>query len=181
MPFFGKYRGTVENNIDPDGLGRLQVSAPAVLGIGVLSWALPCVPYAGEGVGFWAIPPIGANIWVEFEGGNLDYPIWSGCFWVEDEAPPAADGLPEVKVFQTNSVILTLDDTPGGGGITLSVMPPAVTTPMSISLGADGISIQNQPASITLNEIGILLTTGEPSIQISDVNVDINDGALQVI
>ena len=68
-------------------LGRVQVSVPAVLGDGRLSWAMPCVPYAGSQVGFFAIPPVGANVWVEFEGGDPDYPIWSGCFWGTGEVP----------------------------------------------------------------------------------------------
>ena len=83
--FFGKYRGKVENNIDPMMLGRVQVSVPAVLGSGQLSWAMPCAPFAGPGVGLFTVPPVGANVWVEFEAGDPDYPIWSGCFWgVED-------------------------------------------------------------------------------------------------
>lgn len=79
--FFGKYRGQVANNRDPMNLGRIQVQAPTVLGAGRSSWAMPCVPYAGPQVGFYAMPPIGASVWVEFEGGDPDYPIWSGCFW----------------------------------------------------------------------------------------------------
>ena len=78
--YYGKYRGKVENNIDPQLMGRIQVSCPAVLGGGTMSWALPSAPYAGPGIGFFAIPPKGANVWVEFEGGNTDFPIWSGCF-----------------------------------------------------------------------------------------------------
>ncbi|HEX6229566.1 MAG TPA: phage baseplate assembly protein V, partial [Solirubrobacterales bacterium] len=70
--YFGKYRGTVEQNLDPLQQGRLQVKVPAVLGDGTLSWAMPCVPYAGSQVGFYAVPPIGANVWVEFEGGDPD-------------------------------------------------------------------------------------------------------------
>ncbi|MCB1831203.1 MAG: baseplate assembly protein, partial [Gammaproteobacteria bacterium] len=66
--FFGKYRGSVENNVDPQMMGRIQVSVPAVLGDGTLSWAMPCVPYAGPGVGLFTLPPNGANVWVEFEG-----------------------------------------------------------------------------------------------------------------
>jgi len=86
--FFGKYRGKVENNVDSMlQLGRIQVSVPDALGEGRMSWAMPCVPYAGSGVGFFAIPPVGANVWVEFEGGNLDSPIWSGCFWGRGEVP----------------------------------------------------------------------------------------------
>ena len=85
--FFGKYRGKIENNIDPMLQGRVQVSVPAVLGDGSLAWAMPCVPYAGSGVGLFMIPPVGTNIWVEFESGNPDYPIWAGCFWGTGEAP----------------------------------------------------------------------------------------------
>ena len=58
--FFGKYRGKVVNNLDPMQLGRVQVSVPAILGEGRMSWAMPCTPYAGSGVGFFAIPPVDA-------------------------------------------------------------------------------------------------------------------------
>ena len=85
--FFGKYRGTVANNLDPMQQGRIQVNCPAVLGGGRMSWAMPCAPYAGAGVGFFAVPPNGANVWVEFEGGDPDYPIYSGGFWGIGEVP----------------------------------------------------------------------------------------------
>ena len=114
--FFGKYRGKVKFNLDPLMMGRVQVLVPAVLGTGRLSWAMPSVPYAGNGVGFFAVPPVGANIWVEFEGGDPDYPIWSGCFWAEGEVP-AKPALPEVKVFKTEALTLELTDLPGAGGI----------------------------------------------------------------
>ena len=67
--YFGKYRGTVANNLDPLGRGRLQVSVPAVLG-DVSAWAMPCVPYAGPNLGFYTMPEIGTGIWVEFEAGD---------------------------------------------------------------------------------------------------------------
>ncbi len=76
--------------------GRIQVSAPAVLGGTHARWAMPCVPYAGPGVGLFAIPPVGANVWVEFEGGDLDYPIWTGCFWGIGEVP-AVPAVPQVE------------------------------------------------------------------------------------
>jgi len=103
--FYGKYRGKVENNVDPMQLGRIQVNVPAVLGEGRMSWAMPCVPYAGSGVGFFAIPPNGANVWVEFEGGDPDYPIWSGCFWGTGEVP-AQPAVAEMKVFKTDMLLL---------------------------------------------------------------------------
>ena len=76
--FYGKYRGEVVNPLDPSGLGRVQVSVPDVMGDGRMAWAMPCLPGAGPGVGFFAIPPVGAKVWVEFERGDPDYPIWSG-------------------------------------------------------------------------------------------------------
>lgn len=80
MPkFFGKYRGKVESNEDPLGLGRVQVSVPSVLGEGTRAWAMPCVPYAGAGVGVFLIPPAQANVWVEFEAGDPAFPIWAGA------------------------------------------------------------------------------------------------------
>jgi hypothetical protein len=162
--FFGKYRGKVQNNVDPQQQGRIQVSVPAVLGEGSLSWAMPCVPYAGPGVGFFAIPPVGANVWVEFEGGNPDYPIWSGGFWGLGEAP-AAPALDLIKVLQTDSITLKLDDTPGAGGFTLEVKPPAVSVAVKLVCDANGVE----------------LTHGSASIKLTPASVSINDGALEVI
>ena len=108
--FFGKYRGKVVGNLDPMSLGRVQVSVPAVLGEGRSSWAMPCAPYAGPGVGLFAIPPTDANVWVEFEAGDPDYPIWCGCFWGSGDAP-ASPATPDVKVLKTGTATLKLDDT----------------------------------------------------------------------
>src|SRR5690606_39001851 len=104
-PFYGKYRGTVANNIDPQQMGRIQVKVPAVLGDGQLSWAMPCAPYAGPGVGFFAIPPRDAKVWVEFEGGDPDYPIWVGGFWGLGEAP-ALPAIAEMKVLKTDTATI---------------------------------------------------------------------------
>lgn len=162
--FFGKYRGKVENNVDPLQQGRVQVSVPAVFGEGRLSWAMPCVPYAGPGVGFFAVPPIGANAWVEFEGGDIDYPVLSGCFWGVGEAP-AKPALAQTKVLKTEGITLTLSDLPGAGGFTLEVGPPAVPTPLKLVFNAGGIELQN----------------GAASIKMSPASVNVNNGALEVI
>jgi uncharacterized protein involved in type VI secretion and phage assembly len=144
--FFGKYRGKVENNIDPMKQGRIQVSVPAVLGDGRLSWAMPCAPYAGGGAGFFAVPPVGANVWVEFEGGDTDYPILSGCFWGTGEALTLSGIADEKKVLKTSTAAITLDDTPGAGGVKIETL-----TGMKIEISAAGIEISNgQGASIKL-------------------------------
>ena len=123
--------------------GRVQVSVPAVLGEGRLSWAMPCVPYAGSGVGFFAVPPVGANVWVEFEGGDPDYPILGGCFWGVGEAP-AKPALAETKVLKTAGITLTLSDLPGRGGFTLEVGPPAVPAPLKLVFNAGGIELHER-------------------------------------
>ena len=161
--FFGKYRGRVEKNVDPERLGRLQVSVPTVLQDVSTGWALPCVPYAGPGVGLFAIPPVGANVWVEFEGGNVESPIWSGCFWAGGEEVPADPATPEVKVFKTEGLSMTMKDQ-SGGGLTLEVGPPAVSNPLKLVFDADGVEVSASSASVRLTQ----------------ASVSVNDGALEV-
>lgn len=161
--FFGVYRGTVENNVDPMTRGRVQVSVPAVLGDGRLAWAEPCVPYAGSQVGTFAVPPVGASAWVQFEGGDPDYPVLMGCFWGDAESP--APGLPQVLMFATDGVTVTASGVPGGGGLTIEVGSPAVAVPITLSLGPTGIE----------------LSTGASKITLDGAKVSINDGALDVI
>lgn len=114
--YYGKYRGKVEDNKDPKKLGRIKVSVPTVLGEGKNSWAYPCVPYAGKNVGMLSLPPVGANIWVEFEGGDPDYPIWVGCFWGEKEMAKiegAEQGDPKWKFWKTEKAFVQIDDEKG--------------------------------------------------------------------
>jgi len=170
--FYGKYRGKVVNNIDPLQQGRIQVEVPSVLGEGRLSWAMPCVPYAGPGVGFFAIPPIQANVWVEFEGGNLDAPIWSGCFWGVGEAP-AVPAIQEIKMWKTESVSLTLNDLPSAGGAVLEVHPPAVSLPLKITLNSTGIEINCNPASIKLTPAGIDCAAPPASVSIAPEKLEL--------
>jgi len=79
--FYGKYRGTVENNIDPMHIGRIIAIVPAVTGTLPSTWALPCAPFPAAGALPLTVPPIGSAVWIEFEAGDPDYPIWSGGFW----------------------------------------------------------------------------------------------------
>jgi hypothetical protein len=163
-PFFGKYRGKVENNIDPMMLGKIQVSVPAVLGEGSLSWAMPCVPFAGNGVGFFMIPPVGANVWVEFEGGDIDYPIWSGCFWGVGETP-ATPAVPQMKIIKMDTISLTMSELPGVGGVTLEVSPPSVALPLKMTFDAQGIKLDAGPLGV---------------VELTPAGVKINSGALEV-
>jgi uncharacterized protein involved in type VI secretion and phage assembly len=110
--YFGKYRGTITNNVDPERRARVQAIVPDVLGTQPTTWAMPAAPYAGPGAGFIALPPVGAGVWIEFEQGDPDFPIWTGGWWGTAAELPAAAPPPGA-----NQIILA---TPGGARITLS-------------------------------------------------------------
>jgi Type VI secretion system/phage-baseplate injector OB domain len=169
--FWGKYRGTVVNNIDPEQRGRLMVSVPDVLTLVPSTWAEPCTPLAGPTgppMGVYLVPPIGAGVWVEFEQGDPDYPIWVGCRWgsAADIPSIAFAGLPVSPsiVLQTaGQNCIVISDVPGpAGGIMLRVGGSIVTiTQTGISLVAPKVEI----TAATIDLTGI---------------TDINQGALKV-
>lgn len=147
--YYGKYRGLVKDNKDPLGLGRIQATVPAIPGMTV-NWALPCAPYAGDQVGFYTIPPVGAKVWIEFEGGDPTYPIWSGCFWATNEVPTEvqtnSQDPSQVKVFKTRVVTLWVDDTDQKGQVTLKYVDPKLSQPVTVTivLDASGLAITCQ-------------------------------------
>lgn len=158
-PFFGKYRGKVTKNRDDKSLGRVRATVPDIYGENESGWALPALPYAGSGVGLFLIPPEGASVWIEFEKGDPDYPIWSGCFWAEGEAP-VSPAVPEKKVLRTPGATITIDDSVPAGVITIET-----EAGMEIKLDAKGIKINNGSGA---------------SIKLTGPKVSINEGALEV-
>ena len=116
--FFGKYRGLVTDNKDPDNLGRLKAHVPRVLGLEETGWALPAFIYGGASEqGLFALPDVGAGVWIEFEGGDLSYPVWTGTWFTSGAIPESAG--PGQKVFKTKSGHkLVLDDDAGTVAIT---------------------------------------------------------------
>lgn len=153
--FYGKYRGTV-TDIDEKTL-RIKAKVPAVLKEKETGWCMPCVPYAGKDVGFAFLPEKGSGVWIEFEGGDVSYPIWTGCYWREGEIP--ADATPSVKTIVTKAKhkILLDDD---GGTITIS---------------------DANENKVTIESSGITLERGASKIEISDSEVNVNNGALEVM
>ncbi len=160
--FYGKYRGTVVSNQDPCQLGRVQVACPALFGDGRNNWALPCVPYAGNGVGLVLTPPVGANVWIECEAGDPQFPILAGCFWGLGEMPglPAA---PVKKVFQTETLTVSLLDSPRAG-----LMEINLTTPTG-------------DVGVAASAAGLTISFGSVNVALGALSVSINDGALEVL
>jgi uncharacterized protein involved in type VI secretion and phage assembly len=163
--FFGKYRGIVTDNNDPLMIGRVRATVPDVMGSEESGWAMPCAPFGGDGMGFFAVPISGAGVWIEFEHGDPDYPIWSGCWWGSVPevpptllVPPPPSGKVLVRTNGGHSVLI--DDTPGIGGITLET-----ATGQKIVLSSLGIEIDNGMGA---------------SIKLTGPQTSINNGALDV-
>ena len=163
-PFYGKYRGVVSDVHDPLQIGRVRATVPDVLGDQESGWAMPCAPFGGDQVGFFALPTAGAGVWIEFEHGDPDRPIWSGCWWGSvAEVPPVLLAPPYQKlmIVTEGGQTVTLDDTPGVGGITLET-----STGQKLVLSATGVEIDNGMGA---------------TISLTGPQVSINNGALDVI
>ena len=169
--YYGKYRGLVIENIDPEQIGRIIVQVPDVLGEIPSSWAMPCVPAAGIQSGCFIVPPIGSQVWVEFEQGDPDYPIWTGGFWgLVADIPVLATVPPAVPPGQ-NIVIQTT----GQNTIMLSDAVPTPVTGGIVLKSASG-------AMIVVNETGIYISNGQGAmITLIGPVVDINTGGLTVL
>ena len=166
--YFGKYRGTVINNVDPMQMGRIQAMVPDVSGLVPTSWALPCMPFGGINAGMFAVPLIGAGVWIEFEQGDPDYPIWVGTYW------GSAAEVPLLAKTAPAPIPAVIMQTPLNNGLVIS----DAGGPM----GVGGITLQTATgAMIAINEIGITITNGKgATITLTGPTVDINLGALTI-
>jgi hypothetical protein len=166
--YYGKYRGTVVNCIDPESIGRIQAIVPGVPGLEIAptSWALPVMPFAGKGRGVFVVPEPGAGVWIEFEQGDPRRPIWSGGFWgtVAEVPADALLGIPVLPsiVLQTSPLnTIAISEVPGPTG---------------------GIMLRSGTASISVSATGIIIQNGAgASIQLTGPSVIVNNGAMTVI
>lgn len=182
--FWGKYRGKVTSTQDPMHLGRIRVAVPSVFGEGRDSWAMPCTPYAGPDIGWFAIPPVDANVWVEFEEGNPAYPIWAGCFWGTDELPANARVAEpdKVQVFKTNGITITLSNLGDNKGLTVVVENPVVDRPLKLVFNAQGIELNNNnetTAKLTADVIELKNRTNS-TVTITADTIQLQEGAIEV-
>ena len=152
--YYGKYRGVV---VDVDAATmRVKASVPAVLGGVTSGWAAPCVPYAGPQVGFLMLPDVGSGVWIEFEGGDVSFPIWTGCYWNTGDIPSQA--ATTLKTIVTQAGTLAFD-----------------TSANSVTLED---AAQN---TVVLDSSGVTSTSGSNNVAIGSSSVSVNDGALEVM
>lgn len=151
--YYGKYRGVVEQ-VDASTM-RIKATVPSVLP-GTSSWCMPCVPFAGKGTGLCFLPTPGTGVWIEFEAGDVAYPVWTGCFWFADEVP--VDAAENVRLVVTAAGhTLVLDD--DAGEIRIE--------------DANG-------GKIVLDSSGVTITRDSSSVAVSSSSVSVNDGAIEV-
>lgn len=166
-PLYGKYRGTVINNVDPMQIGRIQAMVPDLAGFVPGTWAMPCLPMAGINTGVFTVPMIGSGVWIEFERGDPDYPIWVGGYWgsaaevpvMARTVPPGVSGI-TIQTTLKNGIVVS--DVPGPTG---------------------GILIQTTTgAMISVSDVGIIISNGKGAvINMTGPTVDVNLGALTVV
>ena len=151
--YFGKYRGVV-TDVDASTM-RIKASVPSVLGGISSGWASPCVPYAGSQVGFMMLPDVGTGVWIEFEGGDVSYPIWTGCYWNSGDIPSSAAATLRTIVTQSGS--LAFDD------------------------DASSVTLQDSnDNSLTIDSSGATTKAGSGQVEVGSSGVSINNGAFEV-
>jgi uncharacterized protein involved in type VI secretion and phage assembly len=165
--FYGVYRGTVVINVDPLQIGRIQATVPDVSGLTPTTWAMPCIPVAGKQMGTFFVPQIGAGVWVQFEAGDPDRPVWTGGWWGSAAEVPAlalagVPGDPNFVIQTTLQNAVVISDLPGPTG---------------------GIMLKSTTgATIIVNDTGIYIQNGKgASIVMAGPTVTINQGALVVV
>jgi uncharacterized protein involved in type VI secretion and phage assembly len=165
--YYGVYRGTVANNIDPMQIGRIQAIVPDAGGLVPSTWATPSVPIAGKAMGTYFVPQIGAGVWIQFEAGDPDRPVWTGGWWGQvAEVPTLAlagvPGNPNIVIQSMLQNTIVVSDLPGPTG---------------------GIMLKSTTgASIIVNDTGIYIQNGKgASIVMTGPTVTINSGALVVV
>lgn len=151
--YYGKYRGVV---VDVDAATmRIKASVPAVLGGVTSGWASPCVPYAGPQVGFLMLPDIGSGVWIEFESGDVSFPVWTGCYWNTGDIPSQA----------------------------AATLKTIVTKAGSLAFDASANSVTLEDASqntVVLDSSGVTSSSGASNVAIGGSGVSVNNGALEV-
>ncbi len=151
--FYGKYRGVVVD-VDASTM-RIKASVPSVLPMTPTGWCMPCVPYAGPQVGFVMLPEVGSGVWIEFEGGDVSFPIWTGCYWNTGDIPSSAAA--NVKSIITNAGTLSFDN------------------------AASSVTLQDSAQhSLVFDSNGATTSAGSGKIEVCASGVSVNSGALEV-
>lgn len=154
--FYGKYRGIVRDINDPDGLCRIKAEVPAVYEDQQSPWALPALPFAGQSHGLVLLPEPGDGVWIEFEAGDIQRPIWTGCWFALNERPDPKGNKARVLATSAGHKIVLDED-------------------------GDQIQIQHPGgAEITVSSSEIVLKLGLCELKITESEINLNNGMVKV-
>jgi hypothetical protein len=132
---------------------------------------MPCVPYAGPNVGFFMLPPKKAGVWIEFEGGDVSRPIWTGCYWARGELPAAASS-PDIKLIVTDKATLQIDD--GAGEVLVKNSSDAKVT------WSTDVKTEAGSATHTVGSAGVVSEAASGKVEVGAGGVSVNGGTFQV-
>ena len=154
--YYGKYRGIVTDVEDPNNQLRIRATVPAVLGEHPCGWAMPAAPFAGDGHGMVMLPKVGSGVWIEFEAGRLDSPIWSGAWWADGERPDPKGAGVRVLVSEKGHKLI-LDDEKD-----------------ELEL------VHGSGPKIKMTGDEIVLSCGSCEIKIANDNISLNNGQIKI-
>ena len=154
--YFGKYRGVVTDVDDPNNQCRIRATVPALLGEHPCGWALPAAAFGGDGHGMVMLPKVGSGVWIEFEAGRLDVPIWTGAWWASGQRPAPQGARVRVIVSENGHKFIYDDE-------------------------ADELRLVHAGGpEITLTGDKIVLRCGLCEITVSDDTISLNHGLIKV-
>lgn len=172
LRYYGKYRGTVVT-ADATGLATITAIVPAIAGLVPIGPAKPCLPYIGLGAGMYYVPKPGTNVWIEFQDGDPDFPIWTGCFpETPADVPATALTAPTGTTLGTMSgTSITLDE---ALGLVLQTL-----TGNKVLLNSAGITLQSSGGwSVAITSAAITIgLPGTVAIMMSAAGISIQNGA----
>jgi Uncharacterized protein conserved in bacteria len=154
--YYGKYRATVADISDPENLCRIRANVPAVFHDQISQWAMPAFPFAGDGHGVVFLPKVGDGVWIEFEAGDLRYPIWSGGWFANGQRPqPQGERVRVIVSDRGHKVVLDDENN---------------TIVVSHAGGPE----------IRLSSSAIVMTSGNSELKMTRTEISLNRGMVEV-
>lgn len=174
--YYGVYRGSVYDNKDPEGLGRLRVMCPQIFGSkSPGKWVFPRGVVAGRGHGMFWIPQPGDPIYLTFVNGDKKEPLWEHGWWLSGQVPDKAKrSSPDMYLLQTpKGLTVELDDKEGTARIATKDGFHVLIGPDGIEIGKEGGKTLNQSLrdltaalqALTVNTAGV---TSSPPQNLQD-------------
>jgi uncharacterized protein involved in type VI secretion and phage assembly len=170
--------GLVTNNDDPEGQGRVKVKFPWLADDQESTWARLASPMAGQGRGLYFLPEVNDEVLVAFEHGDIHRPYILGVLWNGQDSPPqpnsaVVDGSGQVvqRIIKSRAGhTILLDDTSGGGGITIM---DRSGNKIEMDSGANSLKLQVQ-GNLEIESDGRVTIKGQAGVEISSsANVDV--------